>query len=98
MSNDMLAELAEVVRLLRKHDAGAPQHYLAIKAVEFIRTHHAEIEAMARDAEAWRSDNAGTVYKYFKELHGGDTDQAMIDLGTYILAKKAIDDAMRALG
>ena len=51
---DLIAELAEVVRLIRKDAAGAGQWGLPSASVNFLRTHHAEIEAMARDAARYQ--------------------------------------------
>jgi hypothetical protein len=49
---DLIAELAEVVRLSADDDQDSMIG--AGYAVRFIRTHHAEIEEMARDAARWR--------------------------------------------
>lgn len=67
----LIAELAEVVRELTRafpdeneESNGSDQLWAATRASNFLRTHHAEIEAMARDArdereqswEVWQDD------------------------------------------
>lgn len=49
---DLIAELAEVVRMSADDDQDSMIG--AGYAVRFIRAHHAEIEAMARDAKRYR--------------------------------------------
>lgn len=58
---DLMAELAEVVRLDRVAELrkGACDEAFAIEqrdeaAVNFLRTHHAELEAVVRDAARYR--------------------------------------------
>lgn len=55
---DLIAELAEVVSLMGAVEGKPEMHlekmFLLSSCALFLRTHHAEIEEMARDAARWR--------------------------------------------
>ena len=57
--NEMLAELAELHAMVLAIQAARPKAFplsgLELAAAVFVNRHHAEIEAMARDAGYWRT-------------------------------------------
>ena len=87
---DMLAELAKVARLINQAESLSERMEIADNLAEFIGTHHAELEAMARKSSRydWLRDNGERMIGEDRGCgpewtYGDDLDQA-------------IDDAMRA--
>ena len=97
---DLIAELAEVVRLM----CGFDRQRFTAELERWFRTHHAEIEAMARDAARYRwlrervdwkplpEDSAGKVYlvaTMVSAVYGNTDDQtdAAIDAAMHDSAR-----------
>lgn len=114
--NDMLSELSEVVRLQHEFDRAQTGGFdkkeeAAIReetaAANFLRAHHAELEAMARDCqgerevvwEIWQDDmivaNSDSLQdaNHYMMMYSQD---GPVELKRVVAYRKAIDDAMRA--
>lgn len=60
---DLIAELAEVARLIRKDNAGAGQWGMPSAAVNYLRTHHAELTRILTDDAAIRAAHHDLVIR-----------------------------------